>query len=143
MSVSSPPAITPFPRLAETNSLQAELSAMQAIAAALTQLDEGTRARVLHWAAERFCRTAVVAPLVALPAPSAVVGAPRVNLEPAPDDTLSVSALAEMFAGPKKLGEPSQSVNGLLREFVADFQDVVQEWNAACNEPAAAPSIET
>jgi hypothetical protein len=137
-------AIAPFPRPAETNGLQAELSAMQAIAIALAQLeDEVTRARVLHWANERFCQTAVVASPVAPEAPSAVVGAPRLRAEAAPDDGLSVSTLEAMFGGPKAHREPSQSVNGLLREFVADFQDVVQEWNAACNEPAAVPSIET
>ena len=41
----------------EGNALQAELSAMQDIAVALRELDEPTRARVLHWAEERFVGT--------------------------------------------------------------------------------------
>jgi hypothetical protein len=30
---------------------------------------------------------------------------------------------------------PTKSVPGMLNDFVADFQDIVREWNVACSEP--------
>src|SRR5476651_1389250 len=122
MFVNGQSKVTPFSRPADSNGLQAELSAIQVIAVALAQLeDEETRARVLHWATERFCRTVPVVPVVALSAPSAVADAPQLpsNPTPTPDDGLSVSALGELF------GAHSQPVNGMLREFVAEFQGIV------------------
>jgi len=119
---------------------------MQAIAVALAQLeDEETRARVLHWATERFCRTVPVVPVVTGPAPSALADVPQLpsSPAPAPDDGLSVSALGEMFSSHQPDREQSQPVNGMLREFVADFQSIVHEWNATCTDAAVTPSIET
>ena len=120
------------------NALQIELSAMQDIAVALGPLDELTRARVLHWAAERFRDAAVVitppAPLYAVPRLH-----PSSHENQATDEGLSVSNLSDFFAprAPKVLEEPAteaqdQSVTGMLHDFVVDFQDIVHEWNVAC-----------
>ena len=144
MVVHSLSKVTQFSRPAESNGLQAELSVMQAVAVALAQLDDQeTRARVLRWATERFCRI-VPLPVVSRQGPSAKADAPQLPSDsaPAPDDGLSVSALGELFGPDEPHREQSQSVNGVLCEFVADFQNIVHEWNAACGEPAVTPSIE-
>ena len=146
MVVNGPSKVTPFSRPAESHDLQVELSAMHAMADALAQLpDDETRARVLRWAMSRFCPTVPVVPFDARPATSAPAGAPQLpsNLTPAPDDDLSVSALEELFGAQPLSREECQPGNGILREFVTDFQDIVHEWNAACSEPAVTPSIET
>ena len=128
--------------LIQGNALQVELSAMQDIAAALDRLDESTRTRVLRWAEERF---QVSAALVTAPAPLYVVPGLRPKSDPdeSGDESLSVSSLDDFFVrrGPKALKKPvtevpGQSVNGMLQDFVADFQDVVREWNMACDGPA-------
>jgi hypothetical protein len=140
MVVSSLSKVAPFSRPAESTGLQAELSAMEAIAVALAQLaDEETRARVLHWAGERFCRSIPV--VITLQAPSARADALQLPSNPAQaaDDGLSVSALGELFGPDEPHRDQPQSVPGVLREFVADFQNIVHEWNVACSEPAVTP----
>ena len=125
-----------------SDTLTEELSAMQRIAVLLATLDEPARLRVLHWAIERFhgdLHGALRAPLPAAP-PGAAVTAD----EP-PDETLSVSSLTDLFdprgpGAPEAPAEdtPRRAVSGLLSEFVAEFQDVVREWNAASETPADA-----
>jgi len=145
MVINGSPKIASFTR----SPLDAELSAMHAIAVALEPIaDEDIRARVLHWAAERFSRSAFAAPAVARPAALSATGrddSPDALAlsAPLPDDTLSMSAVAEMFIVRKPRLEPEQSTGGMLQQFVAEFQDVVQEWNAVCSEPDAEPSAKT
>jgi len=122
------------------NALQAELSAMQDIAFALSALDEPTRARVLRWVDERF-RSDV--PGVSPPSGSLyavcdlpIVTAPGKAADDALNDFFDLCDAEE----PKLLKEappvvPTKSVPGMLNDFVADFQDIVREWNVACSEP--------
>jgi hypothetical protein len=130
------------------NGLRFELSVMEQIAVALIQLDEPTRARVLHWAEERFHVDAPVAPA---PAPLYAVNRWRPSAEEAEttDEALSVSTLGDFFdpRAPKELTEPTteapgQSVNGMLHDFVVEFQDVAHEWNGVCSGPADAHTHE-
>ena len=114
---------------------------MRVVAVALSQLDDAaTCARVLQWAAARFCPTNPVASVVAFPAPAAAAAVtlqPRPPAAPVPDDGLSVSMLGEWFDELEPQGESSQSsqsLNGMLHQFVAEFQDVVHEWNAVCSD---------
>jgi len=121
---------------------------MQDIAAALSRLDEPTRARVLHWTEERFQGSA---PIIRAPAPLYAVPGRRPGADPdeVVDESLSVSTLDDFFVrrGPKALKKPvtevpGQSVNGMLRDFVSEFQDVVREWNVACDGPADQRTVE-
>jgi len=107
--------------------LENELGAMEAIAAALAQLDgEETRTRVIQWATSRFTHAV---PAVAPAAPSstsspALAAAPAASA--ASDDGLSVSTLDDLFT------KRGKSTGGMLHEFVTEFQGMVHEWNAAC-----------
>lgn len=121
---------------------------MQDIAVALGRLDEPTRARVLHWTEERFHGTA---PFVTAPAPLYAVPGPRPSAGPdeSADESLSVATLDDLFvrSGPRAVKKPvtevpGQSVNGMLRDFVSEFQDVVREWNVACDGPADGRTVE-
>lgn len=130
----------------EGNALQAELSAMQDIAVALRELDEPTRARVLHWAAERFVGTEAAAVVTAPAPPYTVATVARLCPKPDPgqllDESLSVSTLSDFFdQEPQVSKEPAiegsgQSVTGMLNDFVVEFQDIAREWNVACSRPA-------
>jgi hypothetical protein len=121
--------------------LDAELSAMQQVALALAQLDEPTRLRVLHWTLERFQVDASAVARTLQPAsPSS-----SSSLDPQADEGLSVSTLDDLFPPdpcrvatlPPAAGEPERKgVSGMLNEFVAEFQDVVREWNAASDTQA-------
>ena len=58
------------------------------------------------------------------------------------DEGLSVSTLEDLFTPPVQnapgtaaADSPRQAVSGLLTEFVAEFQNVVREWNAASEAP--------
>jgi hypothetical protein len=121
------------------NALQAELSAMQDIAFALSTLDEPTRARVLRWVDERF-RSDV--PIVSPPSGSlyAVCDLPIVTAPgKGADDALNAFFDLCDADEPKLLKDapvvvPTKSVPGMLNDFVADFQDIVREWNVACSE---------
>ena len=124
--------------------LDAELSAMQQVALALAQLDEPTRLRVLHWTLERFQVDASAVARTSQPAsPSSPSSAS--SLDPNADEGLSVSTLEDFFpTGPRRIaavtdaaGVPERKgVSGMLSEFVAEFQDVVREWNAASDTQA-------
>jgi len=134
--------------------LSGELSAMQAIVQSLDGLDQPTRTRVLHWIQERFQDDAPSG-VTAAPAPSPVIVAPvHATLHAvappanATDEGLSVSNLTDFFerCGPAAAPDPaSLSIPGLLRDFVAEFQDLAREWNAdgdpAADEPLAAPLL--
>jgi hypothetical protein len=137
------------------NALQAELSAMRDIALVLAELDEATRARVIKWASERFGQSSGVA----APAHPNPIEADRADattpIDPA--DALSVDTLDDLFddaAGktPRPssltvddaLDGPGESVVGMVHEFVTEFQEIVRQWNGACDEAAAAqPAVET
>lgn len=143
------------------NALQAELSAMRDIALVLAELDETTRARVIKWATERFGRSpAVPTQPQTIPVNSdrAAVTAPI-----DPIDALSVDSLDDLFddVAPKAphlssldvddaIDGPGESVAGMVHEFVTEFQEIVRQWNGACDEatarpvaePAAAPAAE-
>ena len=116
---------------------------MQHIASALGALDHPARARVLHWAAQRFQGEQPLAP----PAPPEAVTPPRAAPEPdAPvDEALSVSMLDEMFNSseppqPAQAADaPAQPIAGLLHDFVVEFQSIARDWSVA----SAAPSDET
>ena len=121
--------------------LDAELSAMQQVALALAQLDEPTRLRVLHWTLERFQVDASAVARTLQPAPSTASS----GLDPLADEGLSVSTLEDLFpAEPRGAAtttaadrEPERKgVSGMLSEFVAEFQHVVREWNAASDTQA-------
>ena len=116
---------------------------MQQIAGVLSALDEPTRVRVLHWAIQRF-----QADLPAALHASPLQAGPRLagpSADAPADEGLSVSTL-EHFFNPREPGAhampadgtPRQGVSGMLSEFVAEFQDVVREWNAASETPADA-----
>ena len=128
--------------------LNAELAAMQHIAAVLDSLDPSTRARVLHWAAQRIEDAAPVAPPAAalrslsVVRPQAVPETPSVD-----DDTLSVTTLEDLFdqapgggSGTPAAEPAPQPVAGLLHDFVVEFQSIARDWNAACDEPADRPA---
>jgi hypothetical protein len=135
------------------NALQAELSAMRDIALVLTELDETTRARVIKWASERFGRSPVV------PAPAQTNAAsdnPAEATAPIdPADALSVDTLDDLFddVAPKTprpspltvddaLDGPGESVAGMVHEFVTEFQEIVRQWNGACDDAATQSATE-
>jgi len=123
------PQPTPFVRPERLDvTIKNELAAMEAIAAALAQLDnDETRTRVIHWAMSRFTHAA---PAVTAAAPipaSSPTPAPSVAARAASDDGLSVSTLDDLFAAREK------STGGMIHEFVTEFQGIVHEWNAACS----------
>jgi len=133
----------------QSNDLQVELAAMRKISAVLNRLDEPTCARVLHWITERFQGAA---PVVTQPAPLHAVPGPLPSPAPdqAEDEALSISALTDYFdrrplkAVKKPAAEaPPQSVNGMLHDFVTEFQDVVRDWNVACDGPADGRTVES
>jgi hypothetical protein len=115
----------------------------------LAELDAVTRARVINWAAERF---GGVSPKATPPEPSmrrtATAGAPldddaSIDAE----DALSVSTLDEFFdlcdaqepgASSLEVNDaldgPSDSVAGMVHDFVSEFQAIVKQWNGACEE---------
>ena len=127
-----------------TTILDAELSAMQQVAMLLAALDEPARLRVLHWAIQRFHADlhGALRPHAGQPAPTIATRA--ADNEP-PDEALSVASLNDLF-DPRRPDDhatpagdtPRRAVSGLLSEFVAEFQDVVREWNAASETPADA-----
>jgi hypothetical protein len=127
-----------------TRGLDLELSAMHDIAAALGELDPPARARVLHWLQERLhdeagpMQTAATAPTPPATVPTLRAVPPPVS---ASDELLSVETLNELFEsdGPAAPAEAApQPITGMLREFVAEFQDIAREWDGACDAPAAA-----
>jgi hypothetical protein len=114
--------------------LDAELAAMQQIAAIVGGLDAATRARVLRWAAERYMAHAPAGVSAAhLP------GDTPAEMPDASDETLSVSALDDFFDRREATHPREQAAapaTGMLHEFVAEFQDMVREWNVAVGAPA-------
>jgi hypothetical protein len=136
-----------------TADLDLELSTMHDVAAALGDLDPAARARVLHWLHERFHDEAgpIQATAATAPAPVTTLRAvsPPVS---ASDELLSVETLNELFesdapaapaeaatAAPQPVAEAApQPITGMLREFVAEFQDIAREWDGACDAPADA-----
>ena len=124
-----------------TDILNDELSAMQQVATALAQLDEPTRLRVLHWAIDRF-HVDVSAASRALVRQTGPGSLARSDTGAPADEGLSVSTLEDLF-NPRApdthaaaaSDTPRQAVSGLLTEFVAEFQNVVREWNAASEAP--------
>jgi hypothetical protein len=129
---------------------------MQDIAVALSQLDEVTRARVLHWAAERFpgAEASIMPGAEASITPPALANAvtrlcPKSDAGKLSDETLSVATLSDFF-GPREpkvltepaTGTPGQSVPGMLKDFIVEFQDIAREWNVACSHPIDAPAAE-
>jgi hypothetical protein len=110
-------------------------------------LDAATRARVLRWAVERFVATS-------LAAAEAVHGraAEPVNTDPdmpaGSDETLSVAALEDFFDRREAAKRPRERerataapTTGMLHEFVAEFQEMVREWNVACGVPVEARAV--
>jgi hypothetical protein len=169
----------PLPEVSEEGKdLRSELTAMEDIALALSQLDEPTRVRVLRWADERF-RGDSPAPAASAPAPLyAVSGLHETPAEASvADEGLSMDALETFFercdsgeaaaSAAKRastlhediedlqglegldvlegveaavaVAAPEQSVVGMLHDFVAEFQDIVEKWNGACAESESAP----
>ena len=123
---------------------------MQSTATALAKLDPAARARTLQWLCQRF--DADVTPVAQAAAPPAPVTLSPLRIVPAPvaatdetpdpaiDETLSVEALSDLFdprqAEPASAPAAStQSVTGLLSEFVAEFQQFAREWDDACTAP--------
>ena len=112
------------------DSLNQELEAMAAIGQALGRLsDANARARVLHWANERFA-TSTVAPATLAP-----VAQSTTVVAPASDPDLAVDSLGEMFVGspasqPEASDEP-RPLDVMLRSFSSDFRRFVDEWNGA------------
>jgi hypothetical protein len=120
-----------------------ELATLQTIATALAELDAPARARALQWLQQRFDLDIPSAPseptATASPAPEVAVSTLRIvpaSLA-ASDEALSVETLGELFEG--RTAEPNpdtQSVTGVLSEFVAEFQQIARDWDDAC-APAA------
>jgi hypothetical protein len=125
--------------------LNDELRAMQDIALALHQLDVPTRGRVLRWIVERFrndISLITASPeLMAAPITDMTSNA-RLRLV---DESLSVESLTDLFpsvpSAAVSLGAVSapQSLNGLLRDLVADVQGLAREWNGPESGPAEKP----
>jgi len=125
------------------NALQAELTAMQDIAFALSKLDEPTRARVLRWVDERFRGAdipATVAPeelyaVCDLPTDTAPGKAKAGNDDALNDFFDRCDAEEPALLKDRAAVAPKKSVPGMLNDFVTEFQDIVREWNVACSEP--------
>ncbi len=117
--------------------LDSELSTMQDMAIALSGLNPAARARVLHWLQERFQGNSTIdawAPAPATFSPLRAVPAPV----SAADEQLTVGALEDLFSPHVDQPAPlaaTQTVTGLLTEFVAEFQNIAREWDDACAAP--------
>lgn len=112
----------------DRDALTAELEALAAIGHTLAGLpDAAARTRVLRWALERFSPDAGPDPT---PAPARAIAS-------APDPTLVVDSLEEMFEDrPAHAREPespraTQPVESMVKRFVTDFQRLVVEWQGA------------
>jgi len=144
------------PSDAITDAVSAELEAMRVIGAALALVrDRQARARVLRWAAECF-EAQLAAPLVHAAAP---LVQPAREPVPAPDPTLAVETLHELFEQPESddilqeifdvpalhaiaaAPEPARAartpreeparLDALVRGFAAEFQRLAIEWQSA------------
>ncbi|MGH9141417.1 MAG: hypothetical protein ACRD2I_09775 [Vicinamibacterales bacterium] len=126
-----------------SNDLDAELSAMQDIATTLHRLDPSTRARVLRWMVERFQADAAF--IVNSASAISTVDGLELRGVPAParttDETLSVESLTDFFdadqpAAPKKPADAApQSITGMLKDLVAEVQDLAREWDKTEDSP--------
>ena len=122
--------------------LDDELRAMQDIALALHRLEAPTRGRVLRWIVERF--QSDISLCTASPNPTAapvndLTSSARLRLV---DESLSVESLTDLFpsvpSAAVTAGAP-QSLTGLLRDLVADVQDLAREWNGPDGSPTEKP----
>src|ERR1019366_3714669 len=140
----------PIPELSEEGrDLRSELSAMEDIALALSQLDEPTRVRVLRWAEERF-RSDSPAPVASAPAPLYAVTGPRESpaSASASDEGLSMDMLEPFFERCDP-GEAAASVakrESTLHEDIEDLQgldglDVLEGVEAVVAVAAPAQSV--
>ena len=121
---------------------------MQNIATALGQLDPAARARTLQWINQRFSVSPAPAPLAAAPSAPVVVSPLRIvpATAVASDEMLSVEMLGDLFEArrpaPAHPAAAPESVTGMLHDFVAEFQGIAREWDAACAAPADADDSE-
>jgi hypothetical protein len=113
-----------------------ELSAMQAIAAALSALpDVEARTRVLRWAAEHF--DANVTPSVTQEQPVQPTAAPQApqasegDVDPLNLDTIFDDGSAPTFDTKTPLRPAKPPVVTALHNFVADFQKLARDWQSA------------
>ena len=125
-----------------SGNLEAELSAMQAIATTLHRLDPPTRARVLRWIVERFQTDAAF--IVNSASSISPTDGVQLRAMPAsgrePDDTLSVESLTDLFdpeqpVAPKKPDAAPQSITGMLKDLAAEVQDLAREWDQTETRP--------
>jgi hypothetical protein len=130
------------PRPSADDSLTAELKALAAVGHALADLDPAARARVLRWAIDRFD----VDP-IQNDAPNVRQQQPE-HAAPLPDTTLLVDDIEDLFddpvhresrevdtngicqrpAPPPRAVARAQPTESLLSGFVAEFQQLVVQW---------------
>jgi hypothetical protein len=107
-----------------------ELNAMQAVADALSSLEDGdSRQRVLRWASEHFGTELVPSVLAAAsqaPAPASL----RQACDPENLDSLFGDAEPEDAVRPVGRAEKG-SVLSSVHSFVADFQQLANDWQKA------------
>jgi len=127
-------------------SLDAELRAMQDIATILHHLDQPTRARVLHWIADRFQADAAAtgngAPLVhqAPQAPNSATLAAQAD-----DDSLSVAMLGDLFESEWSGSTPpadrtrTEQVRGMTAEDLSEFLDRTDGGGESTSRPHVKP----
>ncbi|HET6960109.1 MAG TPA: hypothetical protein VFI56_26145 [Vicinamibacterales bacterium] len=124
-------------------SLDAELRAMQDIATILHHLDQPTRARVLHWIADRFQADAAAtgngAPVVHPATNGATLAAE------ADDDSLSVAMLGDLFESEWSDGTPpsnqtrTEQVRGMTAEDLSEFLDRTDGGGESTSRPHVKP----
>jgi hypothetical protein len=110
---------------------ETELSAMQAIASALTSLPDGeARTRVLRWAAEHF--DADMTPSVPQPETPQAATALQSEGDPLNLDTIFDDGIAPSFTTRKPVRRSAKPpVVTALNNFVADFQKLARDWQSA------------
>jgi hypothetical protein len=112
------------------SSVDIELSAMQAIANALTSLPDGeARTRVLRWAAGHFEANMTLSVVQAETAQAAA--ALQGDVDPLNLDTIFDDGIAPKFRRNTPLRPAKPPVVTALHNFVADFQKLARDWQSA------------
>ncbi len=110
-----------------------ELSAMQAIADALSALpDREARTRVLRWAAAHFEANLTPGVVEAQQVqPTAALQVPQGDVDPLNLDTIFDDGVAPTLRARTSLRPAKPPVVTALHNFVADFQKLARDWQSA------------